>query len=128
VYRVTKFDCSNQRHPACKQVRLLSAPRSQSNPTHRQKGNTLKNIYLLVQVTDESEAAGLLDEVSEIDGVVEVYELVQDTAVVLATGNPFDGMSIHGPFTDGEEALEYADSNTQEGGGIQVLITLPEGQ
>lgn len=87
----------------------------------------MKNIYLQVQVTDESEAAGLLDEVAEIDGVVEVYELVQDTAVVLATGNPFDGMSIHGPFVDTEEATEYADSNTQEGGGIEVLLTLPQG-
>lgn len=112
----------------CTLVRPQPAPRAgMLNPTHNTKGtNSVKNIYLQVQVSDDSEAAGLLEEVAEIDGVVEAYEMVQDTACVLVSGNPFDGMSVFGPFTDGEEAIEFADGNTPEGGGITVLLGLPE--
>ena len=30
---------------------------------------------------------------------------------VVISGNPFDGMTIHGPFDDGEAANDWADSN-----------------
>ena len=30
---------------------------------------------------------------------------------VVVVGNPFDGMTIHGPFATGDEANEWADCN-----------------
>jgi len=32
---------------------------------------------------------------------------------VIALGNPFDGMTIYGPFYDAELAVEYAEGNFQ---------------
>jgi len=41
--------------------------------------------------------------------LLEALESVaQGHAVVVAVGNPFDGLTLFGPFCDGEEANEWA--------------------
>lgn len=44
---------------------------------------------------------------------------------VIATGNPFDGVKLIGPFNNYEAALTYADSNTFEWDWWVVHIEKP---
>ena len=45
-----------------------------------------------------------------------------DTQVVLAIGNPFDGLTLCGPFETPNEAHDYADKNY--GGDTYVIVEL----
>ena len=44
---------------------------------------------------------------------------------VLAVGNAFDGISLYGPFNNGEEASEYAERHAREDDWHVVPIIEP---
>lgn len=46
---------------------------------------------------------------------------------VIVRGNPFDGLTIHGPFATGEEAHEWADAYCRDVEWWAVALESPEG-
>ena len=47
---------------------------------------------------------------------------------VIATGNPFDGVTLYGPFDDAEHAMLWADANVRDEGWRVVKIREPYGR
>lgn len=45
---------------------------------------------------------------------------------VVVAGNPFDGMTIFGPFNNGDEAEYWADDNVRDTDWWLVALTSPE--
>jgi hypothetical protein len=44
----------------------------------------------------------------------------------LATGNPFDGLKLHGPFDDAETANEYAENHYHGEDWWAMIINPPD--
>lgn len=49
-----------------------------------------------------------------------------NTQYVVAKGDPFDGVTLYGPFKDYDSALEWAECNDREGEWWVVGINNPE--
>jgi len=76
----------------------------------------LKLFTALENSADSTGCAGDLTVVSQsaLEAVAEWVGTKPPSEYVLASGNPFDGLFIHGPFDDAAEATEYAENHYKD--------------
>lgn len=68
----------------------------------------MKRSIIIVDHEDGVEPQEIADVVGEQMGVDDVS--VADNLIMLASGNPFEGLALAGPFDSGEDAEEFGET------------------
>lgn len=84
----------------------------------------MKRTVIIVDHEDDFNADDAAEIVAGLAGANDVA--VAEQIVVCAAGNPFDGLTVTGPFMTDEEAVEYSDDHDDSNWVVTAAAVEPD--